>query len=132
MISTTFKICRSKCRPGSRILLSDGLIELRVLSVRGEDVACDVINGGTLGEHKGINLPGAALSIPALTEKDRTDLEFGLAHGVDMVALSFVRSAADVSSVKEIVAAKRADRPGDRQAGKAAGAGTTGSNFRGG
>ena len=52
---------------------------------------CEVVNGGMLGEHQGINLPGAALSIPALTDKDRDDLEFGLKHGVDMVALSFVR-----------------------------------------
>ena len=53
---------------------------------------CDVLNGGMLGEHKGINLPGIALSIPALTEKDRKDLEFGLRHGVDAVAISFVRT----------------------------------------
>ncbi len=68
-------------RPDARILLSDGLIELRVTGVRGEDVECEVINGGLLGEHQGINLPGIALSIPALTEKDREDLEFGLKHG---------------------------------------------------
>jgi pyruvate kinase len=106
VISTTFKDLPREVQPDSRILLSDGLIELRVLSVSGDDVECRVVNGGTLGENKGINLPGAALSIPALTEKDRKDLEFGLDHGVDMVALSFVRSAADVESVKEIVAAK--------------------------
>jgi pyruvate kinase len=67
-------------------------------------VLCDVLNGGTLGEHKGINLPGVALSIPALTPKDRKDLEFGLKHGVDAVALSFVRTAADVTMVKQIIA----------------------------
>jgi pyruvate kinase len=64
-----------------------------------------VINGGILGEHKGINVPGAALSIPALTDKDRDDLKFGLQHEVDMVALSFVRSAADVLSAKQIIGA---------------------------
>jgi pyruvate kinase len=106
LISTTFKDLPREVQEGSRILLSDGLIELRVLRVTGEDVECQVINGGILGENKGINLPGAALSIAALTDKDRKDLEFGLEHGVDMVALSFVRSAADVESVKEIVAAK--------------------------
>ncbi len=74
-------------RPGARILLSDGLIELRVTRIRGDDVECEVVNGGMLGEHQGINLPGVALSIPALTDKDRDDLEFGLKHGVDMVAL---------------------------------------------
>ena len=106
VISTTFKDLPREVQAGSRILLSDGLIELRVVKVKGDDVECEVINGGMLGEHKGINLPGAALSIPALTDKDRKDLKFGLEHGVDMVALSFVRSAADVESVKQIVAAK--------------------------
>ena len=104
LISTTFQGLAQEVRPGSRILLSDGLIELRVTQVRGSDVECEVVNGGMLAEHQGINLPGAALSIPALTGKDRADLEFGLKHGVDMVALSFVRSAADVRSVKEIIA----------------------------
>ena len=70
-----------------------------------------MLNGGTLGEHQGINLPGVALSIPALTDKDRDDLEFGLKHGVDMVALSFVRSAADVRQVKKIIARTRQDVP---------------------
>ena len=105
-ISTTFKGLPREVQAGSRVLLSDGLIELRVLKVKDDDVECQVINGGSLGEHQGINLPGAALSIPALTDKDRKDLKFGLEHGVDMVALSFVRSAADVESVKQIVAAK--------------------------
>src|SRR5262249_32691866 len=69
------------------------------------------INGGTLGEHQGINLPGAALSIPALTAKDRKDLAFGLKLGVDMVALSFVRSPADVLQVQQLIAAARRDVP---------------------
>jgi pyruvate kinase len=104
LISTTFLGLAREVRPGTRILLSDGLIELRVIRARGDDVECKVINGGQLGEHKGINLPGIALSIPALTSKDRADLEFGLKHGVDMVALSFVRSATDVREVKQIIA----------------------------
>jgi pyruvate kinase len=103
-ISTTFPDLARELTAGARILLSDGLIELRVRGVRGRDVLCDVLNGGTLGEHKGINLPGVALSIPALTPKDRKDLEFGLKHGVDAVALSFVRTAADVTMVKQIIA----------------------------
>jgi pyruvate kinase len=111
LISTTFQGLAQEVRAGSRILLSDGLIELRVTQVRGSDVECEVVNGGMLAEHQGINLPGAALSIPALTSKDRADLEFGLKHGVDMVALSFVRSAADVRSVKEIIAARGQDVP---------------------
>ena len=111
LISTTFQGLAHEVRPGSRILLSDGLIELRVTQVRGSDVECEVINGGLLGEHKGINLPGAALSIPALTAKDRADLEFGLKHGVDIVALSFVRSAADVRSVKQIISERGLEVP---------------------
>jgi pyruvate kinase len=110
-ISTTFPDLARELSAGARILLSDGLIELRVRGVRGKDVLCDVINGGALGEHKGINLPGIALSIPALTPKDRKDLEFGLSHGVDAVALSFVRSAADVNMVKQIIASRNSDVP---------------------
>jgi pyruvate kinase len=110
-ISTTFIGLSQEVSPGTRILLCDGLIELRVRTVRGEDVVCDVLNGGMLGEHKGINLPGIALSIPAMTEKDRADLEFGLKHGVDMVAISFVRTAADVQMVKQIIATQGTDTP---------------------
>jgi pyruvate kinase len=110
-ISTTFPDLGRELSAGARILLSDGLIELRVRGVRGKDVLCDVINGGVLGEQKGINLPGVALSIPALTTKDRRDLEFGLKHGVDAVALSFVRTAADVTEVKQIIASHSADVP---------------------
>jgi len=110
-ISTTFPDLARELSPGARILLSDGLIELSVRSIRGKDVLCDVINGGLLGEHKGINLPGVALSIPALTAKDREDLEFGLRHGIDAVALSFVRSAADVTAVKQIIASHKSDVP---------------------
>jgi pyruvate kinase len=110
-ISTTFPDLAQEVTPGARILLRDGLIELRVRTVRGKDVVCDVLNGATLGEHQGINLPGTALSIPALTEKDRRDLEFGVKHGVDAVALSFVRTSADVNMVKQIVIGLGSDTP---------------------
>jgi pyruvate kinase len=110
-ISTTFAGLADEVEAGDRVLLSDGLIELRVRTVRGKDVVCDVVNGGLLGEHQGINLPGAALSIPALTEKDRKDLEFGLKHGVDVVALSFVRSASDVQTGKQIITRHASDVP---------------------
>jgi pyruvate kinase len=111
LISTTFQGLAQEVRPGARILLSDGRIELRALRVRGDQIECEVVNGGLLGEHQGINLPGAALSIPALTAKDRADLEFGLKHGVDLVAASFVRSGADVRSVKEVIAAYGGEVP---------------------
>ena len=111
LISTTFTELAREVSAGTRILLSDGLIELRVMRIRGSDVECQVINGGMLGEHKGINLPGIALSVPALTPKDRVDLKFGLKRGVDMVAISFVRSANDVHLAKEFIAAQGRDVP---------------------
>ena len=111
LIATTFQGLGREVVRGARILLSDGLIELRVLRVQGEDVECDVVNGGLLGEHQGINLPGVALTIPALTEKDRKDLEFGLKHDVDLVAISFVRSGSDVREVKQLILAHGGDVP---------------------
>jgi pyruvate kinase len=104
LLSTTFTSLAKEVRPGVRILLADGLIELRIQNVTGRDVLCKILNGGVLGEHKGINLPGIALSVPALTDKDRIDLKFGLEHGVDIVAVSFVRSAADVRMAKQAIA----------------------------
>ncbi len=101
LISTTFKTLAREVDPGARILLSDGLIELRVRGVHGDDVECEVVNGGILGEHKGINLPGIAVRVPSLTEKDEKDLEFGLKHGVDAVGVSFVRTDDDVRLVKQ-------------------------------
>jgi len=103
LISTTFESLAREVTTGARILLSDGLIELRVRRVHGDDVECDIVNGGELGENKGINLPGVALSIPALTDKDRADLAFGVKHHVDAIAISFVRSAADVLEVQDLI-----------------------------
>jgi pyruvate kinase len=104
-IGTTFKTLAENLEQGSRILLSDGLIELRVHNVIGGDVACDIVNGGMLGEHKGINLPGVLVRTSSLTEKDAEDLEFALDHGVDAVAVSFVRTAEDVTLVRNRIAA---------------------------
>src|SRR5262249_13847650 len=112
LIATTFKTLAEEVEPGARILLSDGLIELRVRSIRGEDVECEVVNGGLLGEHKGINLPGTVVNVPSLTEKDERDLEFGLKHGVDIVAVSFVRGADDVRLVKRLGRVDKPDVPG--------------------
>jgi pyruvate kinase len=103
MVSTTFPIARD-VEVGSRILLSDGLIELRALRVEGEDVETEVINGGVLGQQKGINLPGTTVSLPSITDKDKSDLAFGLSQGVDMVAMSFVRTADDVLQAKRHIA----------------------------
>jgi pyruvate kinase len=111
LISTTFQTLAHDVEPGSRILLSDGLIELRVRAVQDHDVECEVINGGLLGEHQGINLPGRVLSVPSLTEKDEQDLAFGIKHGVDVVAVSFVRTADDVRAVKRLLATHNSDLP---------------------
>lgn len=96
IVSTTYKQLSQDVKVNDRILLDDGLLELCVLGKTETDVQCEVIHGGLLKEHKGINLPGVAVSAPALTEKDRVDLKFGLMHGVDYIALSFVRQAADI------------------------------------
>ena len=89
--------------PGQRVLLSDGRIELKVRAIHGDDVECEIMNGGELREHQGINLPDTSLAVPSITEKDRRDLEFGLKQGVDVVALSFVRSADDVIAAKTLM-----------------------------
>ncbi len=105
LVGTTFKTLAENVEQGSRILLSDGLIELRVHEVAGEDVVCDIVNGGMLGENKGINLPGIPVRVPSLTDKDSADLEFALKNGVDAIAVSFVRTAEDVRLVRNRVSA---------------------------
>ena len=110
-VSTTYKDLARDVKPEDRILLNDGLIELRVAQVEGEAVRCQVVCGGPLSSHKGINLPGVRVSAPALTEKDREDLRFGLAQGVDYVALSFVRRAEDVEEAKRVIREAGADAP---------------------
>jgi len=99
-VSTTFRALPKSVRKGDTILVSDGEIALRVVSVSGRDVACRVENGGMLGEHKGINLPGVKLKIPSLTKKDEIDLAFALKAGVEYIALSFVRTPKDVQAAK--------------------------------
>lgn len=110
-VSTTYRALPEDVKPGDRILMDDGLLELRVEEVRGCEVRCTVITGGQLGEHKGINLPGVAVSAPALTAKDRADLEFALNLGVDFIALSFVRSAVDVAVARDTIASLERDVP---------------------
>ncbi len=102
-VSTIFHPLPHEVKAGDRILLSDGLIELRVEGVRKQEVTCQVVNGGVLGEHKGINLPGVELRVPALTAKDRNDLRFALTHGADYIAVSFVRRPEDVLMAKTLI-----------------------------
>lgn len=89
--------------PGSRILMDDGNLELTVTAVTSSEVEARVVTGGPLSSHKGVNLPGANLSIPGFTEKDQADLAFGLQQGVDMVAISFVRTAEDIKKVRQAI-----------------------------
>src|SRR3974390_2569755 len=110
-VSTIFKPLPHEVKSGDRILLADGLIELRVEKVKGQDVICQVANGGLLGEHKGINLPGVKLHVPALTEKDRSDLVFALKHGADYIAVSFVRRPEDVLLAKQLIRRAGKDTP---------------------
>ncbi len=98
-------------RKGDLILLGDGAAELEVKSVKGRDVTCVVVVGGEFGTGKGVNVPGARLSARALTEKDKEDLAFGIRMGVDMVALSFVRTADDIREVKELIRDSGTDLP---------------------
>ncbi len=106
VIATTYQDLAKDVKPGEHILLSDGRIELVVRQVRGGDVICEVLNGGMLGEHQGINLPGTNVSIPSLTPKDEVDLAFGLQHAVDAVAISFVRTAEDVLRAQHAITAR--------------------------
>ncbi|HYY63973.1 MAG TPA: pyruvate kinase [Gaiellaceae bacterium] len=89
--------------PGHEVLIDDGLVRLRVERVKKGRAECAVLTGGTVSAHKGVNLPGVPVPIPSLTRKDMDDLEFALALGVDFVALSFVRSAADVRDLKDLI-----------------------------
>ncbi|MCC6621920.1 MAG: pyruvate kinase [Deltaproteobacteria bacterium] len=105
LIPSEYVALADDVKAGDRILLADGKLELAVLAVTGPDIRCMVIHGGELGDRKGMNLPGVAVSAPALTDKDRADALFAAELGVDYLALSFVRAASDVEGLKELVAA---------------------------
>ena len=102
-VSTTFEGLARGVRPGDRLLLADGVIELRVDDADGHEIHTTVVEGGLLGEHKGINAPGVALPASAITPKDVEDLRFGLSLGVDLIAVSFVQTAADVRKAKLLI-----------------------------
>ncbi|VEI12390.1 pyruvate kinase [Trueperella bialowiezensis] len=103
LVSTTFKGLPGDCNPGDLILIDDGKVQVRVKEVNGPEVVTEVLIGGTVSNNKGVNLPGVAVSVPALSEKDKVDLEWALEYGVDICALSFVRSADDVKDVHAIM-----------------------------
>ena len=104
LVSTTFKGLPGDVKPGDHLLIDDGKVRVQVESVDGPVVTTKVVVAGTVSNNKGINLPGVAVSVPALSEKDEADLRWGLQAGADIIALSFVRNAADVSRVHEIMA----------------------------
>ena len=102
-VSTTYKGLAGDVKPGDSLLIDDGKVGLRVKEVNGTDIVTEVTVEGPVSNNKGINVPGAAVSVPALSEKDENDLRWALQHGVDMIALSFVRSGKDIERVHEIM-----------------------------
>lgn len=108
---TTYKGLAGDCKPGDRILIDDGKVTVEVVEVIGNDVLTKVIQPGFVSNNKGINLPGVAVSVPALSEKDMDDLRWGLRAGADFIALSFVRSAKDIDDVHRIMSEEKIFRP---------------------
>lgn len=102
-VGTTYKGLPGDCKTGDRILIDDGKVAVEVVEVKGNDVITKCIEPGMVSNNKGINLPGVAVSVPALSEKDKEDLRWGLRAGADFIALSFVRSAADIQDVHRIM-----------------------------
>jgi pyruvate kinase len=108
-VSVTYSRLAEEVYPGAKILIDDGLIELKVEKATQTEIHCTVMNGGELGSRKGINLPGIAVNLPAVTDKDVADITFGIDQGVDFIAASFVRKASDVLEIRKILESKGAD-----------------------
>ncbi len=110
-VSTTYKGLASDAKEGDRLLVDDGKVSLNVTAVEGNDVVCEVDEGGPVSDSKGLSLPGMDISVPALSDKDVEDLEFALELGADFIALSFVRSPADIDLVHQVMDRVGARRP---------------------
>jgi pyruvate kinase len=110
-IPVTYRRLTKDLKTGDTILLDDGRLEFKVIKKSAGDLQCKVIRGGMLRSHKGVNLPGANLSLPSLSHKDKADLRFGIARGVDYIALSFVRTANDINATRLFLKAHGADIP---------------------
>jgi pyruvate kinase len=102
-VSVTYKNLFKDVKKGGRILINDGLVELEVVEIIKKDIVCNVLNGGTIGDNKGINVPGAEIHLPSLTEKDVEDIKFGIENEFDLIAASFVRKASDVIEIKKVL-----------------------------
>lgn len=100
IVSVTYPKLYEDEKPGNRILIDDGLIELIVEEVKGEDIICKVVNGGVISDHKGVNVPNVHINLPYMSEKDKEDIRFGIEQGVDFVAASFARTADDVKRIR--------------------------------
>lgn len=108
-ISVSYKDLPADLKEGNTILVDDGLIELKVEFLSETEISCRVINGGELGERKGVNVPNVAVNLPAITEKDKQDILFGIRQGIDYIAASFVRKAEDVLEIKEFLRENQGD-----------------------
>ncbi len=111
MVSTTYPQLAQDLVVGDFVLIDDGLLRLKVVENDGVTIRCEVIHGGLLKDNKGINLPGSKLSVPALTDKDKIDLQLGLKYDLDFIALSFVREASDIFELKDLIKAAGKDTP---------------------
>ena len=100
IVSVTYKDLYKDVRPGNTILIDDGLIGLKVIGKTDKEIHCEIINGGELGEKKGVNVPGVPVRLPAITEKDKEDIKFGAEQGIDFIAASFVRNAECILEIK--------------------------------
>ena len=103
LVSVTYPELHKEVSAGQEILIDDGLVALKVEKIDGQDIRCTVENGGTLSANKSINIPGVHIHLPALTEKDVSDIQFGVENDFDFIAASFVRRAADVQAVREVL-----------------------------
>lgn len=103
MCTVSYKNLAKDVVPGNTILIDDGLVGLRVEQVNEDDIVCIVENSGIVKNHKGVNVPGVKINLPAITEKDTSDIEFGISQGIDYIAASFVRKASDVLAIREIL-----------------------------
>jgi len=109
IVSISYKDITKEVTTGSRILIADGLIELKVLDKNETDVFCQVINGGIATNRKNVNIPGATSKLPAITEKDIADINFGINNDIDIIAASFIRKASDIYEIRRILEQRRAE-----------------------